>query len=223
MVGMDELLRRWERGWGLCRGLPGPTERGDGAAALEVVLGLPGREREVFALGDEAELVSNLAAEVAGAPVPVWLTVTTQQPDEAAKLLEYAGLNLFDEWKLLMSIELRNHPDATAPAEYRLETVSDGVLEYARVIDADGNLAARGMMAVVGADAVMHDIHTDPAHRRRGLGSVVMALLSRRAVERGATTGLLMATTEGAYLYGELGWLTEATMLTATTPERAAA
>jgi ribosomal protein S18 acetylase RimI-like enzyme len=80
---------------------------------------------------------------------------------------------------------------------------------------ADGQEAARGMMAVVGTDAVMHDIHTDPAYRRQGLGSVVMGALAHRAIERGATTGLLMATTEGAALYRNLGWVPQATMLTA--------
>ncbi|QNE23121.1 GNAT family N-acetyltransferase [Kribbella qitaiheensis] len=94
-----------------------------------------------------------------------------------------------------------------AAAEY-------GVVELVRVVDEAGGVAARGMVGVVGMDAVMHDIHTEPAHRRRGLGSVVMAALSRRAVERGATTGLLMATYDGVQLYRRLEWLPRATMLT---------
>jgi GNAT superfamily N-acetyltransferase len=114
-----------------------------------------------------------------------------------------------------MSIDLRNHPATPTLPAYRLETTSDGPLEFANVIDEEGNVAARGMAAIVGEDAVMHDIHTDPAHRRRGLGSVVMTLLSRRAMGRGATTGLLMATPDGGYLYTKLGWSTEATMITA--------
>jgi GNAT superfamily N-acetyltransferase len=209
---MDELVRRWARGWGLCRGLAAPTERD---TALEVTLGLPGREREVFTLQDQPDLVSDLAREVTNATKPTWLTVTTHRPDATAAVLEQAGLKLFDEPCLLMSIELQRHPAAAAPPEYRLEVTTDGPLEHARVLDAQGNVAARGMAAIVGKDAVMHDIHTDPAHRRRGLGSVVMALLSRRAAGRGAATGLLMATTDGGHLYTKLGWLSEATMLTA--------
>lgn len=42
-----------------------------------------------------------------------------------------------------------------------------------------------------------------------------MSMLSRRATDRGAATGLLMATTDGGYLYTNLGWSTEATMITA--------
>ncbi|HET6987799.1 MAG TPA: GNAT family N-acetyltransferase, partial [Kribbella sp.] len=97
---------------------------------------------------------------------------------------------------------------------------SDGPLEYVRMTT-DGAVAARGMMAVVGDDAVMHDIQTDPAHRRRGLGSVVMGALSQRAVERGARTGLLMATTDGFHLYRKLGWLPEATIVTGSGGSRA--
>lgn len=212
MGSVDEPVRRWQRGWGLCRGLASPRER---EAALEVTLGLAGRDREVFALTDKPEVISDLAAEITAAPKPTWLTVTTLDPDATAAVLEQAGLELFAERKLLMSIELLNHPTAATPPEYRLEATSDGPLECVRVIDAEGNVAARGMAAIVGVDAVMHDIHTDPAHRRRGLGSVVMTLLSRRATARGATTGLLMATTDGGYLYARLGWLSEAMMLTA--------
>jgi predicted GNAT family acetyltransferase len=68
---------------------------------------------------------------------------------------------------------------------------------------------------VTGEDAVVHDVHTSPSFRRQGLGSVVMGVLAERAVARGATTGLLMATVDGAALYRRLGWVPQATMLTA--------
>lgn len=209
---MDELVRRWAHGWTLCRGLAAPLDR---PAALEVTLGLPGRDREVFALTDDTETVNDLAISTAKAATATWLTVTTNQPTAKAAVLEQAGLKLLDEPCLLMTIDLAKHPARTAPPEYRLETTSDGPLEYAKVIDAQGNVAAHGMAAIVGQDAVLHDIQTAPAHRRRGLGSAVMSLLSRRATNRGAATGLLMATTDGGYLYPKLGWSTEATMITA--------
>ncbi|WP_433014969.1 GNAT family N-acetyltransferase [Kribbella sp. CA-294648] len=210
---MDELVRRWQHGWGLCRGLPAAEER-DGV--LDVKLGLPGRDHELFTLTDRTDLVSAHAAEVARATEPTWLTVTTHRRDATAAVLEGAGLRLFAEPSLLMSTDLEKHPLAAAPAEYSVQVWSDGPLEYVRLIDAEGNVTAQGMVAVAGGDAVMHDIHTDPAHRRRGLGSVVMAELSRRAVDRGAAAGLLMATTDGGHLYTKLGWSTEAPMLTAT-------
>ena len=193
----------------MCRGL-GPVIECDGA--LDVVLRLPGRERESFALTDDPAVVDKLAARTAA---DAWLTVTTQDGNGVARRLEQAGLRPFEEQKALMSIELANHPQPAAPPSYVVEVETRGPLEDVRIKAADGEVAARGMAAIVGRDAVMHDIQTDQAHRRRGLGSVVMGALSRRAIERGAVTGLLMATTEGAYLYRKLGWTSEATMVTA--------
>jgi GNAT superfamily N-acetyltransferase len=205
---MDELLRRWVEGWRLCRGLEPAIEYDD---ALAVVLGLPGRDRELFALTDDPAVVDRLAT---GVLEDVWLTVTTQYGDQVARRLADAGLTPFAEQKMLMTIALPGHP-RPATASYVLETSTDGPLEYVRILAADGTVAARGMTAIAGSDAVMHDIQTDPAHRRRGLGSVVMGALSRRAVELGASRGLLMATVEGVHLYRRLGWLPEATMVTA--------
>ncbi|MEV0284039.1 GNAT family N-acetyltransferase [Kribbella sp. NPDC050820] len=182
--------------------------------ALGVVLGLPGRERELFALTGASGVVDRL---VGLAVEGVWLTVTTLDGDGVARRLAAGGLEVFPEQKVLMTVGLRDHPRPVT-AEYGVELRSDGALEYARVLASDGSVAARGMAAVVGRDAVMHDIQTEPEHRRRGLGSVVMGALSRRAFERGAETGLLMATVEGAHLYRKLGWMPEATMVTAKGP-----
>ena len=198
-----DIVRRWLEGWRLCRGLEPVIEYDDAYAA---VLRLPGRERELFARSDDAEAVDRLARAL---PADTWLTVATQGGHEIARRLAAAGARPFDEQKTLMSIDLHQHPLATAEFE------SAGPLEYARVL-IDGTVAAHGMVAIVGDDAVMHDIQTDPAYRRRGLGSTVMGALSRRALERGASTGLLMATTDGFHLYRKLGWLPEATMVTAS-------
>jgi GNAT superfamily N-acetyltransferase len=198
-----ELVGRWLAGWRLCRGLDPVIEYDDAFAA---VLRLPGRERELFARSDDPATVDRLAEDLPG---DTWLTVTTQDGDEVARRLTAAGVRPFDESCTLMSIELRDHPQATADVQ------TDGPLDYVRVL-LDGKVVARGMSAIVGTDAVMHDIHTDPAYRRRGLGSVVMGALGRRALERGARTGLLMATEAGVQLYTRLGWLPEATMVTAS-------
>ncbi|WP_432886855.1 GNAT family N-acetyltransferase [Kribbella sp. CA-245084] len=203
-----DIVRRWLEGWRLCRGLEPVIEYDDAYAA---VLRMPGRERELFARSDDAGTVDRLAAELTP---DTWLTVTTQTGNEIARRLAAAGARPFEEQKTLMSINLHEHPPATAEFE------SDGSLEYARVL-IDGAVAAHGMVAIVGDDAVMHDIQTDPACRRRGLGSIVMGALSRRALERGASTGLLMATTAGFHLYRTLGWLPEATMVTASGDARA--
>jgi ribosomal protein S18 acetylase RimI-like enzyme len=203
-----DIVRRWMGGWRLCRGLDPLIEYDDSYTA---VLRLPGRERELFARSDDAATVDRLVRELTA---DTWLTVTTQDGNGIARRLAAAGARPFEEQKTLMSIDLHEHPPATA------EFDSDGPLEYARVL-IDGTVAAHGMAAIVGDDAVMHDIQTDPAYRRRGFGSIVMGALSRRALERGASTGLLMATTDGFHLYRKLGWLPEATMVTASGDARA--
>jgi len=208
-----EIVRRWIAGWRLCRGLDQPIEYDD---VLLAQLNLPGRERELFT--DNPALIDRLAAVVTET---TWLTVTTPYGDAVAERLVAAGLRPFAEQKVLMSIALRDHPRPAAPPAYELMMRSDGVLDRVELRAADGTIAARGMMAVVGKDAVMHDIHTDPEHRRRGLGSVVMGALSGRALERGAQTGFLMATEVGVHLYRSLGWLPEATMVTASGSARA--
>jgi len=203
-----DLVRRWVEGWRLCRGLEPVIEYDDAYAA---VLRLPGRERELFARSDDPKTVDRLVRELTA---DTWLTVTTQDGNGIARRLAAAGARPFEEQKTLMSIDLHEHPLATAEFE------SVGSLEYARVL-IDGTVAAHGMVAIVGDDAVMHDIQTEPAYRRRGLGSILMGALSRRALERGASTGLLMATTDGFHLYRKLGWLPEATMVTGSGSSRA--
>ncbi|TDC24627.1 GNAT family N-acetyltransferase [Kribbella albertanoniae] len=203
-------VRRWMAGWRLCRGLEQPVEYDD---VLLAQLGLPGREREMFTLTDDPALIDRLAP---AATETTWLTVTTQYGDAAAARMSAAGLQPFAEHKVLMSIALPNHPQPTTPPPYKLSVHTDGPLDRVQLLSPDGTIAARGMMATVGTDAVMHDIHTDPDHRRRGLGSVVMGALSRRALDRGAHDGLLMATEIGVQLYRSLGWLPEATMVTAS-------
>ncbi|NIK54685.1 GNAT family N-acetyltransferase [Kribbella shirazensis] len=204
-----DLVRRWLDGWRLCRGLDPVTEYDD---AYLAVLRLPGREREWFARTDNPATVDRLAADL---PVGTWLTVTTHDGDRVARQLGAAGGQLLDERRTLMAIDVHEHPQPGTGA-YRVERTTEGRLEYVRLLTAEGDVAAHGMMGIAGADAVMHDIQTDPAHRRRGLGSVVMGALAQRAIERGSRTGLLMATTDGFHLYRKLGWSSEATMVTAS-------
>ncbi|WP_427886119.1 GNAT family N-acetyltransferase [Kribbella sp. GL6] len=204
------MMRRWLEGWRLCRGLEPVIEYPD---AYVAVLRLPGRERELFTRSDDAPTVARLASAL---PADTWLTVTTHTGAQVAAQLLAAGTHPFPEHKTLMSIPLHQHPQPQAADGYQVEFTVDRTLEYVRVVERGGVVAARGMVVVVGVDAVVHDVQTDPAHRRRGLGSVVMGALAGRAIERGARTGLLMATTDGFHLYRKLGWATEATMVTAS-------
>lgn len=96
---------------------------------------------------------------------------------------------------------------------------ADAVIQVS-VTDSDGEPAAGGLMGVHGTDAIAHHITTEPDHRRRGLGSVVMSVLSRRAIRLGATTGMLVAAPMGQFLYQRLGWSDRAAFVTGALPAK---
>ncbi|MFC9996172.1 GNAT family N-acetyltransferase [Nocardia sp. NPDC127526] len=87
----------------------------------------------------------------------------------------------------------------------------------------DGAHAARGLVAVHGDTAVMDQVVTEPDHRRRGLGRVVMDELRTVAAAHGATTAVLVSTVEGRHLYRTLGWQVDSEMVAAHLPEPATA
>ncbi|MFI1158798.1 GNAT family N-acetyltransferase [Streptomyces sioyaensis] len=85
-----------------------------------------------------------------------------------------------------------------------LETRED--VTYVRLLDAAGECAAQGQVAVLGQAAVVDCVRTEDAHRRRGLGAFVMRRLADHAVAEGAALGVLGATDDGRALYETLGW-----------------
>lgn len=88
---------------------------------------------------------------------------------------------------------------------YGLETVRHGQVIQARIIAADGSLAASGYAAEL-ADAMIYDrIVTAPAHQRLGLGTMIMTALQAAKRNPGAVD-LLVATEAGRQLYTRLGW-----------------
>jgi GNAT superfamily N-acetyltransferase len=69
-----------------------------------------------------------------------------------------------------------------------------------------GSIAARGSVLIVDRLAIFDRIETDASHRRKGLGSAIMAQLASIAVIERATHGLLVATPDGRALYETMGW-----------------
>ncbi|MFD5827495.1 GNAT family N-acetyltransferase [Lentzea sp. NPDC060358] len=196
MIG--ELVERWHRGWITADGLT--SEYRDGHLVVHV--NRPHRQYEWIAT-DEAE-VAALARIVAASREPNWLSVPTDAPGQVVAEVEAAGLVVARPDETFMRRDLAGHPAPEPPAGYVVEVRRNPVIGV-RVL-ADGEEAASGLMAVVGEDAVAHRISTEEAHRRRGLGSVVMGTLVREAVRDGARTGLLFSSTEGVHLYRKLGW-----------------
>ncbi|WP_434449015.1 GNAT family N-acetyltransferase [Lentzea sp. E54] len=196
MIG--ELVERWHRGWIAADGLT--SEYRDGYLVVHV--DRPQRRFEWIAT-DDAETTA-MARIVAATSEPNWLSVPTHEPQRVSAELEAAGMVVARPDETFMRRALAGHPVPEPPAGYAVEVTRSPVIGV-RVL-ADGEVAASGLMAVVGEDAVAHRIETADAHRRRGLGSVVMGALVREAVQDGARTGLLFSSTEGVHLYRKLGW-----------------
>ncbi|MFS8099491.1 GNAT family N-acetyltransferase [Lentzea alba] len=196
---ISDLIERWHRGWIAADGLT--SEYRDGFLVVHV--NRPNRKYEWIATDDAA--IAEIAKVVAATEEPNWLSVPTLAPVKVAAAIEEAGLIVARPDETFMRCALDEHPQFDPPTGYAVEVTRDPIIGV-RVLGANGEQAASGLMAVVGEDAVAHRIETSAEHRRRGLGSVVMGTLAWEAVKCGARTGLLFSSTEGVHLYRRLGW-----------------
>ncbi|KAB1985727.1 GNAT family N-acetyltransferase [Streptomyces triticiradicis] len=200
------VVEDWVSGWVVSRGASDPVTRPWG---WTVDVGQPAQvARHVVVDADETR-VREAAAQARGEGW--WLKVFLPEPCEApeARVRTWLGPEwAFDEAAFLMSVELEPVTPGTLPPDYALRVWTRGDVVRVLVAAPDGALAARGQMGVAGEVAVADQILTAPAHRRRGLGSVVMRALQRQALASGATRAVLGATDQGRALYESLGWRT---------------
>ncbi|RKR91223.1 hypothetical protein BDK92_5616 [Micromonospora pisi] len=147
MSDRRDLIIRWQRGWGVARALPAAEDVGGG---LRVRCMQPGRDVEYVALdaGEDLASLTTLAELVAGEDSVTWLTVPTTEPAEAAEALEAAGLIVLKRSELLMTADLRRHPQNIPAAPYRLLTEVDSYqgdsVVTATVRHESGEVGARG-------------------------------------------------------------------------------
>jgi ribosomal protein S18 acetylase RimI-like enzyme len=198
---VTRLARQWVLGWAVSRGTAPPVEQAEG---FRIDVGLPHHvARYVLLDADEATLEPAVRRVAGSVTVPnTWLKAFVA-PEIVACWCPpgwTAGPPTF-----LMATELRPS-EVRAPDGYALTTESSAGVTFVRVLSTDGAVAARGQIAVTGESAVVDQVETDPAHQRRGLGSLVMRTLANDAVAQGASTGVLGASAEGRALYEALGW-----------------
>lgn len=194
---MIDLVTDWVWGWALSRGTPDPVTEPDG---YRIDVGLPGH-RVRYVLPHPG----STGPRAAGLTEPgTWLKVCG-----SAEQVPLSPRWTVGAPEYLMSTGLGTVTPVTAPDPYTVELHNTGDVHDAVVRAAGGECAAKGRVAVRGRAAVIDVVETDPAHRRRGLGSVVMAELSRAAGEHGAVRAVLVATEAGRALYEKLGWRVE--------------
>ncbi|MDT0434667.1 MULTISPECIES: GNAT family N-acetyltransferase [Streptomyces] len=211
---MDDLVRAWVEGWAVSRGAAEPVAE-EWGWSIDVGQTEQVSRRVVGAVNGAVEeaVVRGVAAPVTG--YGVWLKVFAHP--------ETVGGWLGPRWWIdpapgcLMSVPLT--PAATRPADvpdgYRLRGWTRGAVTQVLVTAPDGALAARGQITPTGATAVLDRVETAPAHRRRGLGALVVRTLQRTAAEHGARTGVLAGTPDGRALYEALGWRAAAPLTSA--------
>ncbi|ANH70728.1 hypothetical protein ABE85_19330 [Mitsuaria sp. 7] len=193
----SSAARAWAFGWAISRSTPAPVER---PGCFQIHVGKPDQvTRYVFPHFD-AEVLRTLVAAEAGPGI--WLKVCA--PSQDVSPLLSSDWTVHDP-EFLMSVELTGSAGPVV-AGYRVETGRAGAVAWVRILDESGALAASGQAAVDGRFATFDQIATSEAHRRKGLGRLVMTALSRAALDLGATHGVLVATEAGAALYQALGW-----------------
>ncbi|RKE22846.1 GNAT family N-acetyltransferase [Streptomyces sp. TLI_171] len=205
---VPELVRAWISGWTVSRGAADPHPEPWGWS-IDV-----GQARHVWRHVLPAPVEADVRKLTDGTTVPwTWLKLFAE--DE--QVMPWIGPGWHQDGPgHLMTRPLR--PEQTAvPAGYRVTTWSRGGVVRAMIRTTDGEFAARGQIGLGPATplagrvdvpllAVADQIETAPAHRRRGLGSVLMRTLQNEAHAAGARTALLVGTTEGRALYSSLGW-----------------
>jgi ribosomal protein S18 acetylase RimI-like enzyme len=197
LITLPELVLAWGRGWSVSRGLPEPVEVPGGFRAD---VGVHGHRVRYVLHAWDTNLIEALAQQ---ATEPgTWIKVTGSATDlrsalPAAWTMDSAGY--------LMSAPLTVCADAR-PTPYEIQITTKGEVVVATVVDMAGATAASGRLAPAGNCAVIDQVETAPAHRRRGLGTTIMRALSNHAARAGLDTGILVATADGRGLYHALGW-----------------
>ncbi|MGW3985984.1 GNAT family N-acetyltransferase [Streptomyces sp. NPDC004830] len=200
---MDETVQAWVEGWVVSRGAAPPVAEPWG---WTIDVGLIGHAtRHVLGTTGDA-LDETTVRKVAGGVTGhgVWLKAF-RDPAVVSGWLG-PGWWIDPETGWLMTLPLTEDDVPEVPDGYRLRTWSrDGVTRL-MVAAPDGSLAARGQITPTGGTAVADRIETAAAHRRKGLGSLVVRTLQQVAYRQGARTGVLAGTPAGRALYEALGW-----------------
>lgn len=192
-----QLAAAWVGGWTVSRGTSAPQRTPWG---LWVHIGAPNQYARYVMSESREPLVRDLVARVR--TPATWIKVF-EAPEVVKPWLSPAWKGDDQHW--LMAVDLVTER-VTPPAGYRTGVEHRGGVIRVTVSAPDGSVAAKGQAGLDGAAATVDQVSTEPAHRRRGLGTVVMRTLANESLDSGAQIGVLGATHEGRALYEALGW-----------------
>jgi GNAT superfamily N-acetyltransferase len=191
------LLRLWVHGWAAARGVSPPVAHSDG---WRIEVGRPQENRRHVFPGISPAL--RAVGQTVLEPRSYVKACATADELRAALPARWH----VEEQTYFMRFDGSPPPAPALASGYGLDVTTQYPLVAARVLVADGSVAAAGHAAVVEDAAVFDRISTDAAHRRRGLGRAVMCALDTASRTLGARRGLLGATADGYEMYRTLGW-----------------
>lgn len=193
-----DILAAWVKGWALARQVSTPVAEGDG---YKIHVGWPDQwVRYVFPTLSGSYLhIANTVTEP-----NIYLKVCAP-PDDVRKLLPARWVIQPVGYFMVCGQPMIND-GVVLHGGYTLEVFKDRPVPVVQIVTGNGELAAIGRVVFADDYAIYDRIETRPAHRRKGLASMVMYALQEMASGKGITKGLLVATAEGRMLYEKLGW-----------------
>jgi GNAT superfamily N-acetyltransferase len=194
MVTLETCVTGYCRARGYVDPTPGP-------AGLWMHIDLPEQVgRHVLTAAFDPDAYRRLVAEI----TEPFVYVEALASREAIVPLAPAGWTFRDaHWLMTRRLAATN---AEPPPGYAVRLVETDHKLQIDIEAPDGSPAATGRCGLAGETATFDRIVTEEAHRRLGLGSVVMARLATEALARGVEHGALIATPDGRALYRALGW-----------------
>ena len=206
------LMESWLRARSLSRGLPQPVPDSGG---LRVDSALPNETRR-YLFAQPVDGLRELAARIQEPRIALKLCDTPQ----TMRSYLPSRWEIFPSNFIMICREAFNHDAGARPmsADYRLELLTESDVTRALIFSATGEIAASGYAARY-CDVFVYDrILTAEDHRRKGLGSIVMAALAS-ARPASAELQMLVATAAGRELYRTLGWTDYGFYTSAVIPE----
>jgi GNAT superfamily N-acetyltransferase len=205
----DHLVATWVEGWALARGTARPVLVSGG---LRVDVGWPEQAaRYVF------PRLSKAVERRADSITDPWIFMKVCAPlDKVKAVLPSRWVVQPLSYFMACFEPMVGSPEL--PSSYTVQIADGAKLISVKILTEAGDLAANGSAALVNDCAIYDRIETDEAHRRRGLGGVVMRTLEGRASTHVARKGLLVATEAGRALYERLGWSVVSPYVSAVIP-----
>ncbi|MEO6605317.1 MAG: GNAT family N-acetyltransferase [Aeromicrobium sp.] len=200
MPDAAELTQRWIAAWVHVRSIE--VSQLDGWPLVHTRSRT--RETELICRDPGPEAFTALMRHIDGDPRAM-LTVIAEDIEPYAALELPPGVRVDRHDETLMTVELKPGDPPLHDSDLMSRWDIHGNSVTLR-LETDDSVAAEGTIGVLGDVAVFDAIETSPKFRRRGLGRCVVSMLNSYALDRGASTGILAATSQGRMLYESLGW-----------------